>query len=575
MKTILNKILPGGMLLLLSTLLPSCHDVEYPDHSNANSLGSIILSVKVPQVDPNKVVYKDIPGVIDGASGKVTFDVPYNMSTTLDDVTDLSETFLIASPPVGSIITPGLGGLQDMTKPLDITVTAADGSRKGYQLVANLKKSTESSILSFSFAIGENVFTGIPVESTHTVSYMVPSPDLVGLIQSNPAIGKFEVSPRAKIISPDITKPIDFSKDVKVQVEAQDGSIQEWTIVQAAPVILDYGFGYVRKNWQLSASEMGFGTSTDVRGMTVTKNYLVIHDRNMQHRLYNKETGAFVGTTLTPSDLNDSNKAAGMYVTTDEAGNLVGGSFSSWTTGSNFVVYYYKDGETSQPQRILQVAGLGDIGRKFAVAGNLSSGTAFVYATIGKGSVVCRFRFVDGVYKDLTKITITSPNSAFTYMCTPIPLGNTADSKFILVDQVADGLGSVALYNANGSMISKMTDNAKCMGQGLTGDGKCFVFNNAVYMMYNDMSVDNSKARIRIYDITKLENLTMSASDPRFLSEFLKFTSSDFIISAGNGNGTGAVAYDRASDGESMFVYSMLTAGGVMKYELTKIKLGQ
>lgn len=575
MKTIINKIFAGSLMVLLATILPSCHDVEYPEHSKESALNSIQISVKVPQLDEAKVVYKNIDGVIDEAAHTVTFNVPYNMSDVLDDVTDLSKTYLLASIPTGAIITPGLGNLRDMTQPLDITITAADGSRSQYTLIANLKKSDVAEITEFSFQIGENVFNGICTPENKTVTYLVPTPDLIDIIAATPTVGKFEVSPRAKIVSPDITKPLDFSKDVKIQIQAQDESIQEWTIVQAAPVILDYGFGYTRKKWQLSADEVKIGSSLDFRGMTVTSNYLVLQDRYMEHLLFDKETGAFVGKTPKPSDLNDSNKAAGMYVASDEAGKLVAGSFGGWTTGSNFVVYYYKDGETADPKRILQVSGLGDCGRKFAVAGNLSSGTAFIYASKGKGSVVYRFRFVDGEYKDKTDIAVTSPNAAFTYMCTPVPLGKTATSQFILVDQVANGLGSVSLHAADGGMISQMTDNAKCMGGGITGDGKCFTFNNATYLMYSDQSGDNLKARLRIYDITKLDNFSMTEGDPRFQSEFLKFTSPDLIVSASNGNGTGEVAYDLSADGESMFVYQMLTAGGVAKYELTKIKIGQ
>ena len=575
MKTLLNKILSGSVLLLMMAILPSCHDVEYPEHSNLSALGSIKISVKVPQIDPATVVYKDIDGVIDDASHTVTFDVPYNMSTVIDDVTDLSQTFLVASAPVGSVINPGLGGLKDMTNPMDIVVTAADGTKTPYTMTANLKKSSAASITAFSFKIGENTFTGIPVESTHTVTYLVATPDLTDLIAANKAVGTFEVSPRATIISPDITQPIDFSKDVAVKVQAQDGTIQEWKIVQAAPEILDYGFGYTKKKWQLTADEMGFGSSLDFRSIAVTKNYLVVQDRYMEHRLYNKDTGAFVGKTPMPSDLNDSNKAAGMYIVADAAGHLVAGSFSSWTTGSKFAVYCYANGEQSHPVRILDVAGLGDCGRKFAVTGDLTSGTAFLYATIGKGNAVYRFEFKDGKLVEQKKITITSPNSAFTYTCTPVPIENSALSKFILIDQQATGLGCVSLHDADGGMISKMTDGAKCMSGGLTADGKCFTFNNATYLMYIDQSGDNVKGRIRIYDITKLDNFAMGASDPRFLSEFLKFSSPDIVTSVGNGNGTGEVAYDLSADGETMNVYLMLTGGGVMKYELTKIKLAQ
>lgn len=573
MKNIFSKFILSGIALTSLFMLNSCQEVEYPEHSQNNQLTSMQLSVKVPQVDPVKEVYSVIDGVIDQTSHSVTFNVPYNLSESLDDVTDLTHTFLVGKVPIGAIITPGLGGVRDLTSPMSITVTAADGTETDYTITANLKKSSSASITSFKFTIGENVFTGIPNEENNSITYLVATPDLSDLIATNKAVADIELSPRATIVSPDLTTPIDFSKDVVVKVKAQDGTVRDWTIKQAKPVILDYGFGYARKKWQLSCDDMGFGSTLDVRGMTVTKNYLVIHGRYFEHRLYDKNTGAYVGTTATPSDLSDTNKAAGMYITTDGAGKLVAGSFTSWTTGSNFVIYYYKNGETSDPQRILQVPGLGDCGRKFSVAGDLSSGTAFIYATKGKGNLVYRFHFENGVYKDMKSITVTAPSTSFTYLCTPVPLGNNTDSQFILVDQQATGLGSVNLYSADGTLVSSMSDGAKCMEGGITADGRCFSFNNATYLMYNDCNADGSKARIRIYDITSQDIFSMSATDPRFLGEFLKFTSGDFVNSVGNGNGTGSVAYELSLDGESIYVYCMLTGGGVMKYELTKIKI--
>lgn len=565
--TALTSIL---LLCAMCITVSSCADVEFSDRSKECALQQIYMNVKVPQVDKSKTVLKAIYGNIDEDNHKVTFDVPYNLSDDLDDVSDLTQTYLIASVPTSAVITPGLGGLKDMSQPMNITITGADGSTDYYTLEARLKKSNAAAITSFSFTIGENVFSGICDEATHTVSYLVATPDLIDVIAATKVIPQIEVSPRAKVLT-DISQPMDFSQEVTIQVEAQDGTVQDWKIVQTAPKTLDYGFGYTRKKYTISSDVFGITGDLNIRSMTVTKNYLVLHDRYFKFKLYDKETGSYVGLAAYPSDLNDSNKAGSMYIDKDSEGNLVAGSFSSWTTGSNFVIYYYKNGETSDPKRVLQVSGLGDCGRKFAVAGSLTSGTAFIYATKGKGNLVYRFRFVDGEYKDMEKITVTQPNMSFTYMCTPVPLGNQSDSQFILVDQQATGKGCVSLYNANGLMVSTMTDGAKCRVDGLTADGKVFTFNGARYLMYIDANSATTSGRIRIYDITSVDNFTMAATHPNF-SKFLVF-SSDNLTSTSNGNGTGAVAYDLSADGETCDIYLMLTSGGVMKYQLTKISL--
>lgn len=570
MKNIINKYILGSMLLSFVSLLPSCKDVEYPERSNKCEMGQIYLNVKVPQIDPAKTVYQAVYGTVSTTDNKIYFDVPYTLSESLDDVTDLSEVFVIASVPVSSTITPGLGGLKDLTAPMDIKITAADGTVKDYTLEARLKKSSEKSILSFDFEIEGNTFSGIPNEATHTVSYMVSTPDLQDLIAANKAVPNFELSSRATISSPDITQPMDFSEDVVVTVEAQDGTTQEWTIVQTEPQMLEYGFGYTRKRWSLSAEEMGFGNSLDYRGMTVTSNYVVVSARNFGCLLFDKETGAARGTAALPTDLNDSNKAASMYVATDEVGKLAAGSFTSWTTGSKFVLYYWKNGEDAAPVRVIEKAGLGDAGRKFAVVGDLG-GNAFVYVTKGKGNAVYKFTIENGICTKDETITITEPNATFTYLCTPVPLSNTATSQFILVDQQATGLGSVSLHNADGKMVAAMSDGAKCMSGGVTADGKCFTFNNATYLMYIDQNSGATSGRIRIYDITSLDNFTMAATNPLFST--FKIFESDLMASTTNGNGTGAVAYDLDTDGSKAYVYMMFTNGGVMKYELTKIAM--
>lgn len=570
LNNIYNFIMGSLLTSFSMTLSTSCKDVEYPEHSKECEMAQIYMNVRVPQIDPAKVVYEAVYANIDNNAGTILFDVPYNLSNVLDDVTDLSKVYLIASTPIGSIITPGLGGLRDLTSPMDIKVTAADGTEKLYTISATLKKSSAKSITSFEFTLAGETYTGIPNEANHTISYTVSTPDQQQIIAENKALAKIEVSPRATILSPDLTQPCDFSKDVTITVQAQDGTTQDWTIKQVEPRILDYGFGYTRAKWSFSAEDMGFGNSLDYRGMTVTSNYVVVSARDFGCLLFDKETGAAKGKAALPADLNSSNKAASMYATTDAAGKLVAGSFSSWTTGSKFVLYYWKDGETQAPIRIFEKAGLGDTGRKFAVTGDLS-GSAVVYVTKGKGNVVYRFTFENGSCVKEESITITAPNPAFTYLCAPVPLGTTNNSQFILIDQQATGLGCVSLHNADGSLVASMADGAKCIEGGVTADGKCFSFNNATYLMFIDQNATATSGRIRIYDITKMDNFTMSATNPLF-SSFMVWQS-DFMKSTGNGNGTGAVAFDIEPDGSKAYVYMMLTNGGVMKYELTKIAI--
>ena len=89
----------------------------------------------------------------DQTAGTITFDVPYNMSEVREEVTDLGHTFIVASVPTSSIITPALGGIEDLTSPKYITITAADGSKVKYNIIAIFKNSAEAIIFAFHFAI--------------------------------------------------------------------------------------------------------------------------------------------------------------------------------------------------------------------------------------------------------------------------------------------------------------------------------------------------------------------------------------------------------------------------------------
>lgn len=568
-KTIKNYML-GASLIGMGLTTFSCQDIEYPEHSNKSELGQIYINVRVPQLDPNATpVYKSVYGTYDkSVSDTVYFDVEYNLSEKLDDVTDLSKVFIVASIPVGATITPGLGGLRDLTQPMDITIAAADGTADSYVLKARLKKSAAKSILSFGFSIGDESFSGIVDDANFKVSYMVANPDLQELIAQNPVAPQISLSPRATI-SPDLSIAQDFSKDVEYTVTAQDGSTQVWTIVQTEPQELEYGIGYTRKSWSLSASEMGFEGSLDYRGMAVTSNYVVVAARDFGCLLYDKETGESRGKAALPTDLDASNKAQSMYVAKDAAGKLSACSFPSWTTGGNFVLYYWKDGETSAPVRLIQKAGMGDSGRKYAVRGDLS-GNAIVYVTSGKGNSVFKFYIENGVWNKDKDEKISIPGTTFTFLCTPVPLTDAADSQFVLIDQQATGVGSVTLHSATGTQIASMSDDAKCVKDGLTADGSVFTFNNATYLMYMDMQ-SALKGRLKLMDITSLDKFTMSSTNPEYGTfEILK---TDFMTSTSNGNGTGSCDFDLAADGKKAYIYMMLTSGGVMKYELTNIAL--
>ena len=553
-------------------LLASCAEVEYPEKSGECTINSITLKVRVPQLDES-IVYMDVPGQIDQENLTVHFVVPYNPSAVIDEPADITKVFLVASLPVSAVLTPGLGGLIDMSSPLDVTVTAANGDSRKYTLTAEVRKSSAKEITSFKFTAGDETFEGLMKEEEgRSYVYFMAGETSFEMLKTTPAVPELTVSPRAEILT-DISQPMDFSVDQTITVKAQDGSTKDWTVHRLEPAPLDYGFGYTKKMWMKNSDELGVTADLNLRGMTVTKNYVVISDRTLAHKLYSKEDGSYVGTATPPSEAGQQC----MYVGKDAEGNLVTVTASVWT-GQELRVFYWPNGETQEPVKLAVAAGCGDAARKFQVVGSLKSGVAYIYATRAKSTTVYRMKFVDGVYQESEFKTIVLPApdetaATYTYMPAITAIDATDDSDFIIVDQMSfegEAAGYVTLFDKDGNAKLSMADGVRAGNGGISADGKVFTFNGAKYFMWNCM-FGNVNAHIRIVDITDISKFNTPSTAEDFASFFV--FQSETVTSSSNGNGTGACDFDLAEDGSVCDVYIWLTSGDMLKTRLTKISL--
>ena len=563
----LFKILAG--IALPALLLASCAEVEYPEKSGECTLNSITLKVKVPQLD-DKVVYMDVPGQIDNENHTVLFVVPFNPSDILDDEADITKVFVVASLPVSAVITPGLGGLLDLSSPMDIKVTAANGASTTYTLTAEVRKSSAKEITSFKFTVDETLYEGVMKEEDgQSIVYYMAGEDAFETIAATPVVPEIQVSNRATIVT-DVTKPMNFGVDQTITVKAQDGTTKDWIVRRMAPALLDYGFGYTKKMWSRNSDELEVTADLNFRGMTVTKNYIVLSERNFRSRLYSKEDGSYVGNVAMPEETGQQC----MYANKDAEGNLVIVTASVWT-GGELRVFYWPDGETKTPVKLGVFAGAGDAARKFNVVGSLKSGLAYIYIPRAKSTTCYRMKFVDGVYQETEVLSfpVAEGKTTSTYMPAVTPLDGTADSDFIIVDQESfegEAAGYVTLVDKNGNAKLSMADGVRAGNGGISADGKCFTFNGAKYFMWNVM-FGNVNGHLRIADVTDPGKFNTPATSED-IDSFLVFQS-ESVTSSSNGNGTGACDYDIAEDGSVCDVYIWLTSGDLLKTRLTKISL--
>ena len=235
--------------------------------------------------------------------------------------------------------------------------------------------------------------------------------------------------------------------------------------------------------------------------MTVTKNYIVLSERNFRSRLYSKEDGSYVGNVAMPEETGQQC----MYANKDAEGNLVIVTASVWT-GGELRVFYWPDGETKTPVKLGVFAGAGDAARKFNVVGSLKSGLAYIYIPRAKSTTLYRMKFIDGVYQETEVLSfpVAEGKTASTYMPAVTPLDGTADSDFIIVDQESfegEAAGYVTLVDKNGNAKLSMADGVRAGNGGISADGKCFTFNGAKYFMWNVM-FGNVNGHLRIADVT-------------------------------------------------------------------------
>jgi hypothetical protein len=69
-------------------------------------------------------------GAID--DDQIVFNIPSSESSTVD----ITKLYVTANLPIEAIISPSLTGLKDLSSPYNVTVTAGDGTKKTYTLLA-------------------------------------------------------------------------------------------------------------------------------------------------------------------------------------------------------------------------------------------------------------------------------------------------------------------------------------------------------------------------------------------------------------------------------------------------------
>lgn len=567
MKLIQNIIC---LLSIGATIFTSCSE-EKISMSPLNEVTSI--SVKVFN-DNNNGPWS---GIISAETDTIYFDIPYYLSAESTEPTPLNKMIIEATLPYGSILKPGLSGIQDMTNPMSVIITAADGSEKAYVLKARLKKSDKKEIVSFSIpSLG---LKGINKENNIVALIVPPGYDESTLVNVAPSI---TISPWASI-SPSPDAPQDFTKDVVYTITAQDGSSQEITIKKVLPDKLDYGFGITNMLWNKTKTELGFYGDTNLeRNLAVTGDYLIVtRDWGVSPLLIDKMTGKKVGE-LNISGIEENATGEFQGIAADTKGNLIGANYVQAGNADHiFKLYRWSNGVTNKPETILSLpaksfdSSLGsiNIGGFIGVTGDIDGDAQILVSTVNGGnneSRSLRFEVKGGVITNANNPEILSTANTVTYQWRSNAIPTSAESNTPYLVMAPNYPGKLVYMDENRKPILFNTAPETSAFFNYSIFGISYIeFNHAKYIFAASVNW-SYQFKIIGFDITDPSRIPLTNASDQY-NKFHVFTSDKTLDQKDgqNGNGFGAMATQVSADGNSLYVYMLAGDTGIIAYELS------
>jgi len=540
MKNILYKL----NILAALILLVSCEKEGSVAHNDENTLSDVWLTIqgeKDVRFDPE---YRE--------ANTVVFNIPYFYPEGSDHEVDLENLILRANIPLDSRMSPALGTPMDLSEPLEIDVISGTGEVNPYRIEVNRVADLSIKQISIEIETVEGVQTieGIQ-KNEEIVFYALPEIDL-----SN-AILTLQLDNHSTSSIPSGSQ-IDLSEPVALTVTGVDGSTKDYTLVAQMPEKLDYGMGITKMLWNKPGSEFGFGAHIET-GLAVSGDYLVITTRSRPsvYKIYDRYTGEFQGEMSTPDFWS-------FQVTNDDAGHLLGATFT--LPGKDFLVYKWED-PFSDPEPFIEFTTTDtQLGRSVNIKGDLD-GDAVIMATVSASNRIAKWIVEDGVLQNQTPEFITYEDVV------DGPWPNLVDAQPISAERDADYFINYAeeIAYVNGETnrrVYSFSDETAVVGT-YHAPTDYFTLNGANYLAIVEYSKGTSGARASIFDVTDPSQIGTASSDPGF-DEFKVFTSVDVTpANPSNPNGTSDVEVVVSEDGETAWLYLLLTNGGVLAYELT------
>ena len=317
--------------------------------------------------------------------------------------------------------------------------------------------------------------------------------------------------------------------------------------------------------WKKKGSLMNFSDHNN-RSIGISGDYIVVHDRSAKgaNRYYDIETGEEAGVLS-----NEGVDIDALHMITDDAGNIISGSFTPGT-GSELRLFWW-NGVKATPKLLLTWISdaPGNIGRKFFVKGDMTK-LAYLYATVSNNDMFYRWEIKDGKVTSATpdKIEFTHPNAGgwgINGKIVPVSVGKNSNyfinSSRVVRITYMNGEDNSVIYNSEEHVEGVYHQWSKNGGHGfdyadMNGEQYLFVIEQ------------NSKEWFTpIFNVKKVVNEPSSIKDistlvhSRVWNSWLDFPQDPALPD--NANVTGDVKARVAADGKSAIVAFISTNGGV------------
>ncbi len=572
-----SKILFFSILIACITQFTSCLNEDEMTFSEKKSMGDFEVT------RPGEGANSKFDGVTTVHSNDTVYvKIPYFYPEDSDSEVDLSNLILRLPVSVGAKVTPALGVPMDLSSPVKLNIVAQDGSVQSYVIV--VQKIGNLTIKKAEIKYTKADLTTSTKEAEikgDTVIFLI-NRQLVDISKVNLTL---DINKHSTSSIPNGTE-IDLRDDVFVTITGPDQSSHTYRLTARMPRVLPYGIGEKQLLWRRDFSQIT-NFPEDARSIAVSGDYLILvhgSKTGVPYLLYDKFTGEYVKELPNPPVPGIRT----MTMANDSAGHFI---LTSWSGGSgNYKVFRYNDVDDMPTQLIdWQVDdGIG-IGRRLNIYGDLTK-DAEIIATGGGGSHHFR-RWVirNGVIESNTPEKVVYESSLQFWDGTeiqPVEVSSTGKTSnyFISlfgVDGAAEGTRGIQWADgATNTLISQFKAYPSLNGVAQISL-EYIHFNNANLLANIKISNHNWQAgyeevsaNLCLFDVTNKAYYSLAPGDNHF-NEFLLFNSEETLTvnphnDPRNGRGNADICYSISEDGNNLYIYMILTDGGVLAYQFTK-----